>query len=318
MKKTLLACALAALTGLAQAQSFPTKPIRILVPSPPGSSPDIRARQIGAHLTESLGQPVIVENRLGANGMIAARETARSAPDGYTLFLALINNAIGDALKPDPCCRLNQELVPISRFTMTPLVMVVNPSVPAKSVKEYIDLAKAKPGALTYASGGPGSISQLVGEWVKSEAKINVLEVPYKAVNSEIPDLLAGVVQTAYVVPQVIAASVKAGKLRALAVAGPSRLALLPGVPTTAEAGLPGVEAIVWNGIFAPAGTPQPVLQILHREIVKAYNAPDVKKQVQDTGGEVVADTPQEFAAFVRAEGAKWAKVIRDANIKPE
>ena len=318
MKKTFLACALAALTGLAQAQSFPAKPIRILVPSPPGSSPDIRARQIGAHLTESLGQPVIVENRLGANGMIAARETARSTPDGYTLFLALINNAIGDALKPDPCCRLNQELVPISRFTMTPLVMIVNPSVPAKSVKEFVELAKSKPGALTYASGGPGSISQLVGEWVKSEAKINVLEVPYKAVNSEIPDLLAGVVQTAYVVPQVIAASVKAGKLRALAVAGPSRLALLPGVPTTAEAGLPGVEAIVWNGIFAPAGTPPSVLQILHREIVKAYNAPDVKKQVQDTGGDVVADTPEEFAAFVRAEGAKWTKVIRDANIKPE
>jgi tripartite-type tricarboxylate transporter receptor subunit TctC len=195
---------------------------------------------------------------------------------------------------------------------------VVNPSVPAKSVKEFVELAKAKPGALTYASGGPGSISQLVGEWVKSEAKIHVLEVPYKAVNSEIPDLLAGVVQTAYVVPQVIVASVKAGKLRALAVAGPSRLALLPGVPTTAEAGLPGIEAIVWNGIFAPAGTPQPVLQILHREIVKAYNAPDVKKQVQETGGEVVADTPEEFAAFVRSEGAKWSKVIRDANIKPE
>jgi len=318
MKKTLLACALAALTGLAQAQSFPTKPIRILVPSPPGSSPDIRARQIGAHLTESLGQPVIVENRLGANGMIAAREAARSAPDGYTLFLALINNAIGDALKPDPCCRLNQELVPISRFTMTPLVMVVNPSVPAKSVKEFVELAKSKPGALTYASAGPGSIGQLVGEWVKSEAKINVLEVPYKAVNAEIPDLLAGTVMTAYDVPQVIVAHIKSGKLRALAVAGPSRLALLPGVPTTAEAGLPSVEAIVWNGIFAPAGTPQPVLQILHREIVKAYNAPDVKKQVQDTGGDVVADTPEEFAAFVRAEGAKWTKVIRDANIKPE
>ena len=318
MTKTLLACVLAALTGLAAAQSFPTKPIHILVPSPPGSSPDIRARQIGAHLAQSLGQPVIVENRPGANGMIAARETARAAPDGHTLFLALINNAIGDALKPDPCCRLNQELVPVSRFTMTPLVMVVNPSVAAKSVKEYVELAKAKPGGLTYASGGPGSISQLVGEWVKSEAKIKVLEVPYKAVNAEIPDLLAGVVQTAYTVPQVIAASVKAGKLRALAIAGPSRLALLPGVPTTAEAGLPGVEAIVWNGIFAPAGTPQPVMQILHREIVKAYNAPDVKKQVIDTGSEVVADTPEEFAAFVRSEGAKWTKVIRDANIKPE
>ncbi|HUL92609.1 MAG TPA: tripartite tricarboxylate transporter substrate binding protein [Burkholderiales bacterium] len=318
MTKQLLAFALAALSGLAAAQSFPSKPIRILVPSPPGSSPDIRARQIGAHITQSLGQPVIVENRPGANGMIAARETARAAPDGYTLFLALINNAIGDALKPDPCCRLNQELVPISRFTMTPLVMVVNPSVPARSAKEFIELAKAKPGALTYASGGPGSISQLVGEWVKSDAQIKVLEVPYKAVNAEIPDLLAGVVQTAYVVPQVIVAHVKSGKLRALAVAGPSRLALLPGVPTTAEAGLPGIEAIVWNGIFAPAGTPQPVLRILHREIVKAYNAPDVKKQVLDTGSEVVADTPEEFAAFVRSEGAKWTKVIRDASIKPE
>jgi tripartite-type tricarboxylate transporter receptor subunit TctC len=318
MKKTLLTCVLAAFTGLAGAQSFPSKPIRILVPSPPGSSPDIRARQIGAHIAESLGQPVIVENRPGANGMIAAREAARAAPDGHTLFLALINNAIGDALKPDPCCRLNQELVPISRFTMTPLVMVINPSVPARSAKEFIELAKAKPGALTYASGGPGSISQLVGEWVKSEAQIKVLEVPYKAVNAEIPDLLGGVVMAAYVVPQVIVAHVNSGKLRALAVAGPSRLALLPEVPTTAEAGLPGIEAIVWNGIFAPAGTPQPVLRILHREIVKAYNAPDVKKQVIDTGSEVVADTPEEFAAFVRSEGAKWTKVIRDANIKPE
>jgi tripartite-type tricarboxylate transporter receptor subunit TctC len=318
MKKTLLACALCAFGGLALAQSFPSKPIRILVSSPPGSSPDIRARQIGAHLAESFGQPVIVENRPGANGLIAARETVRSGPDGHTLFLALINNAIGDALKPDPCCRLNHELVPVSRFTMTPLVMVVNASVSAKTVKEFVALAKSKPDALTYGSGGPGSISQLVGEWIKSEAGIKVLEVPYKAVNAEIPDLLSGVVATAYVVPQVIVAHIKSGKLRALAVAGPSRLALLPDVPTTAEAGLPGVEAIVWNGIFAPAGTPQPVLQILHREIVKAYNAPDVKKQVMDTGSEVVADTPEEFAAFVRAESAKWSKVIRDANIKPE
>jgi tripartite-type tricarboxylate transporter receptor subunit TctC len=318
MKKTILACILVTLTGSALAQSFPSKPIRILVSSPPGSSPDIRARQIGAHLAESLGQPVIVENRPGANGLIAARETVRSAPDGHTLFLALINNAIGDALKPDPCCRLNQELIPVSRFTMTPLVMVVNASVSARSAKEFVALAKSKPDALTYASGGPGSISQLVGEWVKSEAGIKVLEVPYKAVNAEIPDLIAGVVMTAYVVPQVIVAHIKSGKLRALAVAGPSRLALLPEVPTTAEAGLPGIEAIVWNGIFAPAGTPRPVLEILHREIVKAYNAPDVKKQVVETGSEVVGDTPEEFAAFVRSESAKWSKVIRDANIKPE
>jgi len=302
--KQVLACVLAAFTGTAAAQSFPSKPIRILVPSPAGSSPDIRARQIGAKLTESLGQPVIVENRPGANGMIAARETVRAAPDGHTLFLALINNAIGDALNPDPC--------------MTPLVMVVNASLNVQSVREFVELAKAKPGALTYASGGTGSISQLVGEWIKSEAGIKVLEVPYKGVNAEIPDLLAGVVMAAYVVPQVIVAHVNAGKLRALAVAGPSRLAMFPTVPTTAEAGLPGVEAIVWNGIFAPAGTPPPVIQILHRELVRAYNAPDVKNQVLATGSEVVGDTPEEFAAFVRSEGAKWSKVIRDANIKPD
>ena len=316
--KAILACVFAVFTGFAAAQSFPSKPIRILVPSPAGSSPDIRARQIGAKISESLGQPVIVENRPGANGLIAARETVRAAPDGHTLFLALINNAIGDALKPDPCCRLNQELIPISRFTMTPLVMVVNPSLKAQSVKEFVELAKTKPDALTYASGGPGSISQLVGEWVKSEARIKVLEVPYKAVNAEIPDLLAGVVMTAYVVPQVVVAAIKSGKLRALAVAGPTRLALLPDVPTTAEAGLPGIEAIVWNGIFAPAGTPRPVIRILHRELVKAYNAPDVKSQVLATGSEVAADTPEEFAAFVRSESAKWSKVIREANIKPE
>ncbi len=316
--KQILACVLALFTALATAQSFPSKPIRVFVPSPPGSSPDIRARQIGAKLSESLGQPVIVENRPGGNGLIAARETVRAAPDGHTLFLALINNAIGDALKPDPCCRLNQELIPVSRFTMTPLVMVVNPSLNIQSAKEFIELARAKPDALTYASGGPGSISQLVGEWIKSETGIKVLEVPYKAVNAEIPDLLAGVVMAAYVVPQVIVAPIKAGRLRALAVAGPSRLALLPGVPTTAEAGLPGIEAIVWNGIFVRAGTPRPVIEVLHRELVKAYNAPDVKNQVIATGSEVTADTPEEFAAFVRSESAKWSKVIRDANIKPE
>ncbi|MDQ5848894.1 MAG: tripartite tricarboxylate transporter substrate binding protein [Pseudomonadota bacterium] len=292
--------------------------MRILVPSAPGSSPDIRARQIAVKLSEALGQPVIVENRPGGNGLIAAREAARSAPDGHTLFLALINNAIGDVLRPDPCCRLNQELAPVSRFTMTPLVMVVHPSVPASSLQQFIALARAKPGALTYASGGPGSISQLVGEWIKSESGIQVLEVPYKAVNAELPDLLGGQVMAAFVVPQVVVASIRSGKLRALAVTAPSRLVLFPEVPTTAEGGLPGIEAIVWNGIFVPAGTPPPVVQVLHREIVRAYNAPEVKEQVLNTGSSVAADTPEEFAAFVRAENAKWGKVIRDAGIKAE
>ena len=292
--------------------------MRILVPSPPGSSPDIRARQIAPKLSEALGQPVIVENRPGGAGLIAAREAAKAAPDGHTLFLALINNAIGDVLKPDPCCRLNQELLPVSRFTMTPLLVVVHPSLPVRSLVDYIQLAKQKRGAMTYASHGPGSIAQLVGEWIKTETGTDILEVPYKAVNAELTDLVGGQVLTAFPVPQVVVAAVKSQKLRALAVLGPSRIDVLPDVPTAREAGLPGMEALAWNGIFVPAGTPRPVIDTLHRELVRAYNAPDVKSQVIATGSYVAADTPEQFAAFIRAENEKWGKVIRDAKIKPD
>lgn len=292
--------------------------MRILVPGPAGSSPDIRARQIGSKLSEALGQPVVVENRPGGAGLIAAREAAKSAPDGHTMLLALINNAIGDVLKPDPCCRLNQELVPVSRFTMTPLLVVVNPSLQVRSLVDYIQLAKQKRGSMTYASHGPGSISQLVGEWIKTETGTDILEVPYKAVNAELTDLIAGQVLTAFPVPQVVAAAVKSEKLRALAVLGPSRINVLPNVPTAKEAGLPGMEALAWNGIFVPAGTPRPIIDTLHRELVRAYNSPEVKSQVIATGSYVAADTPEEFAAFIRAENQKWGKVIREAKIKAE
>ena len=302
--------------GSVQAQNFPSRPVRILVPAPPGSSPDIRARQIAPKLQEALGQPFIVENRPGGAGLIASREAARAAPDGHTLLLALINSAIFDALSPDACCRLTQELVPVSRFTMTPLVMVVNPSMPG-SLKEFVALGKTKPGSITYGTAGLGSSSQLVGAWLEAETGIKMLEVPYKGVNAEIPDLIAGQVMAAFVVPQVVVAPIKAGRLRALAVLSDKRLAGLPDVPTSAEAGLPGVEALVWNGIFAPAGTPRPVIDILHRELVKAYNAPEIKAQVEATGSYVAADTPEEFAAFIRAEVAKWGKVGRAAGIKP-
>jgi tripartite-type tricarboxylate transporter receptor subunit TctC len=308
---------LAAFVGVAQAQTFPSRTLRIVVPSPPGSSPDIRARQIAGKLTEALGQPVIVDNRPGGAGLIAAREAAKSAPDGHTMLLALINNAIFDALTPDPCCRLNQELIPVSRFTMTPLLVAVNPSMPG-TLQDLLKLAKEKPGTMTFASAGPGSIGQLVGYWVQAESGTKMLEVPYKGVNAEIPDLMSGQVNISYIVPQVVASPIKSGKLRALAVLSDKRLAMLPEVPTSAEAGLPGVEAIAWNGIFVPAGTPKPVIGILHREIVKAYNAPDVKGQVENTGSYVVADTPEEFAAFIRAENAKWGKVGREAGIKPQ
>src|SRR5580765_440300 len=188
MQRLLNLLALAALlfAATALAQTFPSRPIRILVPSVAGSSPDIRARQIGEKLSRALGQPVIVENRPGSNGVIAQREAAKAPADGHTLFLALINNAVADALNPDPCCRLGTELVPVSRFSMTPLLWVVNPAVPAQSVQEYLSYAKANPGKLTYASHGPGSVSQLVGEMLKQEHAVRLLEVPYKGVNSEL------------------------------------------------------------------------------------------------------------------------------------
>jgi tripartite-type tricarboxylate transporter receptor subunit TctC len=194
---------------------------------------------------------------------------------------------------------------------------VVNPSLPA-TMKEFLGFAKTKPGAVTYGTAGIGSSSQLVGAWLESETGIKMLEVPYKGVNAEIPDVIAGQVMAAFVVPQVVVAPIKAGKLRALAVLSDKRLSGLPDVPTAAEAGLPPFEATVWNGIFAPAGTPRSVIDILHRELVKAYNSPEIKAQVEATGSYVAADTPEEFAAFIRAEVAKWGKVGRAAGIKPQ
>ena len=302
----------------ATAQSFPSRPIKILVPSVAGSSPDIRARQIASKLSDAFGQPVIVENRPGANGLIAAREAAKAPADGYTLFLALINNAVADLLTTEACCRLNQELVPVSRFSMTPLLFMVNPSVPGRTLTEFLDLAKAKPEGFSYASHGPGSVSQLVGELLKLERGVRLLEVPYKGVNSELPDLTAGQLNVAFPVPQVVLAGIRSGRLRALAVLGSQRLDILPDVPSVAELGLPQLEAVAWNGIFVPAGTPQPVIQALHRELVRAYTSPDVKEQLHGGGAYAAADTPEEFAAFVKAEKEKWGRVIREAGIKAQ
>src|SRR3954469_22547153 len=214
------------------AQPYPGKPVRWIVPTGPGSAVDVNARRITPRLSEALGQPVIVENRPGANSMIGAREAARSAPDGYTLYQAVVNNAINDALAPDPCCVLNDKLVAVTRLYTTPLVMVVHPSVAAKTLKEYVALAKAQPDALTYASGGNGSITQMVGELLKVTAGIRAREIPYKAIGAELPDLTGGHVSTAFLSPVVIREHVRAGKLRALGIADKQRLPTMPDVPT--------------------------------------------------------------------------------------
>jgi len=300
----------------AGAQPYPSKPLRWIVPTGPGSAVDVNARRVTPKLAEALGQPVIVENRPGANSMIAAREAARAAPDGYTLFQAVVNNAINDALAPDPCCVLNDKLVPVTRLYTTPLVMVVHPSLPG-NLKDYVALAKSKPNSLTYASGGTGAITQMVGELLKLTAGIQVREIPYKAIGAELPDLTGGHVSTAFLSPVVIRDMVRAGKLRALAIADRQRLDILPEVPTMAEGGYP-IEGLGWNGIFVPAGTPRPVVDRLHKEIARVLQLKEIQDDAMALGTRAGGEKPEEFAAFVRSEVQKWGKVIKDAAIKAQ
>jgi tripartite-type tricarboxylate transporter receptor subunit TctC len=302
----------------ASAQAYPSKPLRWIVPTGPGSAVDVTARRVAPLLSHALGQPVVVENRPGANSLIGAREAARSAPDGLTLYQAVVNNAINDAMAPDPCCVLNDKLAPVTRLVSTPLVMVVNPQVPAQTVKEFVALAKHKPNQLTYASGGNGAITQMVGELLKLTAGIQVREIPYKAIGAEFPDLVGGHVDTAYLAPVVIRDSIRAGKLRGLAVAGPRRMSMIGDVPTMAEAGFPTIEATGWNGIFVPAGTPAPIVERLHKDIAAVLRSQEMQADARNLGYELGGEPPQAFAAFVRSEVAKWGKVIKDAGIKAQ
>lgn len=318
MRPATLLAAAATLCAPALAQNFPAKPIRIIVPVVAGSAPDLRVRSVAPKLTEALGQPIVVDNRPGANGAIGAREAAKAAPDGYTLFNANINNALNDLLNPDPSCRLNRELVAVTDLALSPLIMVVNPSVPANSLREFIELARAKPKSLTYASGGTGSVIQLLAERIKAAAGVDVVEIPYKSLGADLPNLLAGHVNAGFSVLSTLGPHIRSGRLRALAVAGPRRLAALEEVPTMAEAGLPGMEATVWNGIFSPAGTPRTVIQLLQENLARALNAPDVRGQIIASGAELGGRSPEEFAAFVRAEILKWGKVIAETGIKLE
>jgi tripartite-type tricarboxylate transporter receptor subunit TctC len=319
-KTTLLALfvALASLTFGAQAQNYPAKTVRILEPVGPGSAPDVFARKLTPGLSEKWGQSVVVENRPGGNSMLGAREAARAAPDGYTLFHANINNSLNDILSNDACCRLNEALVPVTMLTSTPLVMVVNPSLGVKTWKEYLALAKAQPQTLTFASGGTGSITQLLGVKVNMMAGLTVQEIPYKAIGAELPDLLAGHVKVGYLSPVVVSQHIRSGKLTALGVAGARRIPILSDVPTLAEAGLPDAEASGWNGIFVPANTPKPVIQKLQADIAALLETPAFKTEAVGLGYELGGGSAEDFTAFIKSELVRWGKVIKDAKIKAE
>ena len=306
-------------TVLAQAASYPNKPIRIIVPFAVGGIADTFGRVIGIKLTDAWGQPVVIDTKTGAGGNIGADLVAKSPPDGYTLVIGnngthAVNVNLFKTIPFDPI----KDFVPIAHIMEAEGLLVVNPSIKANSVREIIELARAQPGQLSYASGGLGTTSHLAGELFKSTAKVDMVHVPYKGNSPAIADLLSGQTQVSFATMPTVLPHVKAGKLRAIASIGLARTVALPDVPTVAESGLPGFEVSNWIGLFAPAGTPPDIVAKLNAEVQKIMRSPDVQKRLEAEGARFVPTTPAQFAAFQRDELVKWAKIIKDANIKAE
>jgi tripartite-type tricarboxylate transporter receptor subunit TctC len=312
--------ALVALTIIApaHAQSYPTKPIRFIVPFAPGGGSDIIARVLAPHMSERLGQQMIIDNRPGAGTIIGAEIAAKAPPDGYALFLGItgtmaINPSMYRKLPYDPV----RDFAAVALVGTGPNVLVVHPALPAKSIRELIAIAKAHPGKLSYASAGTGGAPHLAGELFKSMAGIDMVHIPYKGAAPATTDLLAGQVQVMFAGMGAALQFIKAGRLRALGVAGARRSRALPDVPAIAEY-LKGFEASTWFGVFAPAGTPQLIIKRLHADLAQIAALPAVEQQLAGQGYEPLSSTPEELGAYVKSEIAKWAKVIRDAKIPRE
>jgi len=310
--------ALLAAVSVAHAQeSYPSKPVRFILPFPPGGPTDILGRLISERLSAQLGQPVVTENRGGAGGNVGAEAAAKSAPDGYTIVLV----APSLAISPTLYTKLNydpvRDLAPISLVATVPNVVVTQTAHPA-TLREFIAAAKAKPGVMNFGSGGSGTSNHLAGELFNILAGTKLTHVPYKGVNLAMQDVMAGRIDLVVIGVPAAAPHVKAGKLRALAVIAPQRLPALPEVPTVTEAGLPGFEVTTWYGILAPAGTPRPIIARLNAELVKAMHSPEMKERLAGIGTDAVTTTPEEFAAYIQAEIAKWGDVIRKANLRAD
>ena len=300
----------------ASAQTYPNKAIRIVVPYPPGGGADMTARPIAQKLSEHWGQPVVIDNRGGASGMIGADIVARAPPDGYTLMVsasaeAALNVALFPKMPYDPV----RDFAPITLAIVIPMALVVHPSVPIKSVKEYIAIARAKPGSMTYGSAGTGSTHHFAGEWLKMLTKIDIVHVSYKGMGPAIIDLLGGQIPSGFATLLPAIQHMKAGKLRALAVTTQKRAPLLPDVPALAET-LPGFDVTQWNAVWAPAAIPKDVLDKLSTEIMRIVQSPDYKARMTDQAAEAIGNSPSELAAFQKAEIDKYRKIAQQANIK--
>ena len=309
-----------ALVAGAAAAAYPDKPIRLIVPYPPGGATDVIGRVMAQRLSTALGQQVIVDNRGGASGNIGAEAVVKAAPDGYTLLMgAVTSHSINQTLeKASIRYNFEKDLVPIAIVGSVPLVFVVHPSVPAQTLKELIAYAKSKPGEMNFASSGAGAPQRLAGEMFKRSAGVNMVHIPYKGSGPAMTDLIGGQVLTMVETVPAALPHIKAGKLRALAVTTPQRISMLPEVPTAGEAGLPGFEVSSIFGILAPVGTPREIVVRLNTEITKLLAMPEVKEQLLSQGAYSVITTPEQASARIHREVEMWAKVIKEADVKPD
>ena len=315
----LLIASLMLVAGSLHAQDYPNKPILLVVPFAPGGSSDFLSRLIGAKLTEAWKQQVVVESRPGGAGNIAMDAVQRAKPDGYTLILGhvgtlAVNPAMFAKLPYDPI----KGFVPVGMIATVPTLLVVNPSVPAKNFKEFLALAKAKPGTIYYGSAGNGSSGHLAMEYLKQAANIELTHVPYKGTGPMVTDLLGGQTQATFTGATPLIPHIKQGKLRPIAVGGTKRIAALPDVPTVAESGLPGFETSQWYGILAPAGTPDAIVKKLNTELNRILKSPEVVERMTADGSVPQGSTPEEFAKFIASEQKRWGQVVKTANIKPD
>jgi len=314
-----MGAALAPWPAEAQApDAWPAKPIRFILPFPPGGGTDILGRLIAERLTANLGQPVVTENRGGAGGNVGAEAAAKSAPDGYTIVLVAPSLAISPSLYSKLNYDAVKDFAPVSLVATVPNVMITNPAVPANTLAEFIQLAKTKPGEMNFGSGGSGTSNHLAGELFNIVAGVKLVHVPYKGVNLAMNDVLSGRIQLVVIGVPATVPNIKAGKLRALALVAPQRSTVLPDVPTVAEAGLANFEVTTWYGILAPAGTPRPIVARLNAELVKIMHAPELKEKLDALATDPVTSTPEEFAGLIQREIAKWGEVVREAGLKAD
>jgi len=314
---SVLALPLAALAQ--QAGAYPSHPIRMVMPFPPGGPTDILGRLLAQRLTESMGQNVLVDNRAGGGGAIGGQVAAKSPPDGYTLFLGGITTlATGPFLHKNLGFDPLKDFQTVTQTTLQPLMLMTHPTLPVKSVKEFVALARKRPGEINYATSGPAGSGHLAGELFNFQLQLKLVHVPYKGAPPALQDLSSGQVQSMFGTMLAAVPIVRNGRVRALAVTGPKRSIALPEVPTFAESGFPQYDASSWNGILVPTGTPRPIIDRLHVELVKILKDPKVLERLINDGPVAIGNTPEEFTAFIRSEQAKWSKVIKAADIKIE